>query len=213
MSVCGQVEEEKQTTRKTAAGKRLCQSTNVNVCVMHNMSHVKTERTYTCSTADARQKLSVVVIGLSRSYHHQPYPESVVPIFSRVLVYEIRQYVSRKDRLCCSSCPLDSRICRGPPSSALLQTSSTVVMFCLEVLTNQLKKISQTLPQLVSNSYGSPIQLLSGGVTKGSAGSDLGLAALDSPLEIVSRLSSSKRKSVFSASCIAVTFAFPLGVT
>ena len=51
----------------------------------------------------------VVVIGRCRSYHHQPYTESAVPISSQVLLYGIGQDVSWKDRLC-SSCPFDSRI-------------------------------------------------------------------------------------------------------
>ena len=39
--------KKKQTKVKTAAGKRLCQCTDVNVYVVYNLSHVKTERTYT----------------------------------------------------------------------------------------------------------------------------------------------------------------------
>ena len=65
---------------------------DVNVYVVYNLSHVKTEK-----------KLSVVIIGRSRSYHHQPHPrsyhhqpcpESVVLISSQVLLYAIRQDVS-----------------------------------------------------------------------------------------------------------------------
>ena len=41
MSVCGQAEEEKQTTRKTAARKRLCLCTDVNVHVEYTLSHGK----------------------------------------------------------------------------------------------------------------------------------------------------------------------------
>ena len=40
------LKKKKQTTRKTAARKRRCLCTDVNVYVMYNLSHVKTERTY-----------------------------------------------------------------------------------------------------------------------------------------------------------------------
>ena len=36
----------KKKTRKTAARKRLCKCTDVNVYVVYNLSHVKTDRTY-----------------------------------------------------------------------------------------------------------------------------------------------------------------------
>ena len=38
--------KKKQTTGKTAARKRRCWCTDVNVYVVYNLSHVKTERTY-----------------------------------------------------------------------------------------------------------------------------------------------------------------------
>ena len=38
--------KKKTTTGKTAAGKRRCQCTDVNVYVMYNLSHVKTEGIY-----------------------------------------------------------------------------------------------------------------------------------------------------------------------
>ena len=49
-SVClsvNKLKKKKQTTAKTAAGKRRCQCTDVNVHVLYNLSHVTTERTYT----------------------------------------------------------------------------------------------------------------------------------------------------------------------
>ena len=41
------LKKKKETTGKTATGKRWCLYSDVNVHVMYNLSHVETERTYT----------------------------------------------------------------------------------------------------------------------------------------------------------------------
>ena len=77
------LKKKKQTTRKTAAGKKRCQCTDVNVYLMYNQSHVKTERTYTPAQLPTLAKscqLSSSIVR-SRLYHHQTYPEERNPNF------------------------------------------------------------------------------------------------------------------------------------
>ena len=97
------LKKKKQTTGNTAAGKRLCKCTDVNVYVVYNLSHVISERTYTPAQLQTLVKScqlssSVFLVRTTVSHIHvrttQPYPESVVPISSQVLLYAIRQDVS-----------------------------------------------------------------------------------------------------------------------
>ena len=86
---------------------------------MYNLSHVKTERTYTPALVESCQLSSRVFLVRThhqqypRSYRHQPYPESVVQFLRKCSCTQSVKVFREKDwRLCCSSCPLDSRICR-----------------------------------------------------------------------------------------------------
>ena len=94
----------KQTTGKTAAGKILCKCTDVNVYVVHNLSHVEAERTYTPAQLQTLVKScqlssSVFLVRTTISHIHvrttiSHIQKALVPISSRVLVYAIRQDVS-----------------------------------------------------------------------------------------------------------------------
>ena len=86
--VCGEAEKEKQITRKTEAGKRLCKCTDVHVYVVYNLPHVKTERTFTpVQLQTLFQELSVVIISQQLSFVPFAVPTFVPPsVISRYLV-------------------------------------------------------------------------------------------------------------------------------
>ena len=101
--------KKKKTTKKTAARKRLCLCTDVNVQVVYNLSHVKTERTHTPAQLQTLVKscqlssLVFTVRSTNQQYpgsYHQPYPSRCLVKRSAVLLFVSTQITDLQNVFC-----------------------------------------------------------------------------------------------------------------